>query len=60
LRVTDSLCEQLGAAEAAERRGAIHLKTRLLRASAQLVEAQAGKSLTREEADQLLSLLAQL
>jgi hypothetical protein len=58
--VADSLCAQLDEAEAAEGRGAIHVKTLLLRASAQLVEAQAGKSLTREEADQLLSLLAQL
>lgn len=58
--LADSLCAQLVAAEAAENRGALEVKTRLLRASAALVEAQAGKSLTREEADELHSLLAQL
>jgi hypothetical protein len=48
------------AAEAAERRGATNAKAQLLDASARLVEAQADKSLTPVEADELLSLLAQL
>jgi hypothetical protein len=58
--VADSICKQLAAAEAADRRGAIDVKDSIIRASARLVEAQAGKSLTREQADELLSLLAQL
>jgi hypothetical protein len=58
--VADSLCEMLDAAKTAEQRGATEVKARQLRAFTRLVQAQTGKSLTRAQADELLSLVARL